>query len=69
MEEAALAQTRVSKAQAREILQTSLPIPGDVQQDLNRHLLAIGSASRLKSLQASFLPGNTVERSLCEHVC
>ncbi len=51
MEESAIAQTRVSKAQAREILQASLPIPGDVQQNLNHQLLAIGSAARLKALQ------------------
>ena len=51
LDETGIAQTRVSKTQAREILQASLPIPGDVQQDLNRHLLAIGSEARRKSLQ------------------
>lgn len=51
LDEALIAQSRVSKVQAREILQASLPIPADVQQDLNHHLLATASAARLKSLQ------------------
>ncbi|KAK9839390.1 hypothetical protein WJX84_002732, partial [Apatococcus fuscideae] len=51
LDESLIAQSRVSKVQAREILQASLPIPTEVQQDLNRHLLATGSSARLKSLQ------------------